>query len=460
MPNHKNPLTRAGSRSRSITSSISAVGAVAAIGLALTGCSATADGSENSTSGGPSSGTLRVQVQAGAEANVDGFLTVFKELYPDVSVETLPVSQTAKTGSNLQVLTSNDAPDVAVVPTNTQVFSQLTGAGELLPLDEVWAAASLDARYGEALASALKTGGTPYVVSYDSTIYNVVYYHKAIFADLGIAEPQNHRIASLDELESIVAALKQGGKQGLAIGPADNYQASWMLDAILPTSSTPDELQNYLSSWQTDVAPTVSYTDPAFIDALDQIKAIGDAGVFQDGYLGQDVAQAQALFVTGEAGMLLNGSYSAQQLVNDGMTDDEFGWAMLPPVDSGPATQLTLYNGDAFAIPARAKNPEMAQKFLEVVMSVEGQTTLIANGALPSVNDIPKDSFAELLPQVREMLADVTENGGQPGWTSTVPGGLGQQLVDPLIQEMFNGNESPESIGTAVQEMLTKVRTQ
>ncbi|GLI26657.1 putative ABC transporter extracellular-binding protein YurO [Agromyces rhizosphaerae] len=453
MIDNNTPVTALTTRARPRSRGLWAAATVAVSGLLLAGCSTASDDPA------AESDTLVLQVQAGAEANVAGFLSVFEEQYPDVTVETQAVSQTAKTGSNLQVLTSSSAPDVAVVPTNTQVFSELTAAGELVPLDDVWEAADLDARYGESLAAALKTAGTPYVVSYDSTIYNVVYYNKDLFAELGIPEPENHRFESLDELEATVTALKEGGKQGLAIGPADNYQSSWMIDAYLPTSSTPEELENYLTSWQEGVEQTISYTDEPFLRAIEQIKAMGEADLFQDGYLGQDVATAQSLFVQGAAGMMLNGQYAAQPFIDEGMTD-EFGWAMLPPVDPGAMTQLTLYNGDAFAIPARAKNPDLAKKFLEVVMSVEAQETLIEKGALPSINDVPAESYSVMIPQVQEMLADVAEFGGQPGWTSVVPGGLGQQLVDPRIQEMLNGNETPAGVGQTVEDMLTEMRAE
>lgn len=429
---------------------LATVSLAALVGVSLAGCS--------SSSGGSTSKTITVQVQSGSDAVIQSFIKVFQKQNPGTKVKTTAVSQTAKTGSNLQVLTSSSAPDVAIVPTNTQAFTTLTTGNQLVPLDSVWKSANLDKRYGSSLASALKTGGTPYVVSYDSTIYNVVYYNKAMFSSLGIQAPANHHISSLSELESIVSKLKAGGKQGLAIGPADNYQSSWMVDAFLPTTSTTSQLDNYLSSWQPKTKVTAKYTDPAFTDALAQIQKMGKAGVFQDGYLGQKVTQAEALFVQGQTGMLLDGNYSADVLKKDGIQFD-YGWATLPPAGSLKKTQLTLYNGDAYAIPVKAKNPELAKKFLEAMMSVDGQTSLIANGSLPSVNDIPTSAYSGLAPQVQEQLAEVKKNGGQPGWTSVIPGGLGQQFIDPLIQEMLNGNGSPANIGQSVQQQLIKTRS-
>jgi raffinose/stachyose/melibiose transport system substrate-binding protein len=431
---------------------LAAAALASATALALTGCSGS---SSNSTA----SKSITVQVQTGQAPEIAAFIKVFKSQHPGVSVKTVSVSQTAKTGSNLQVLTSSNAPDVAIVPTNTQVFSRLTSGKQLLSLSDVWSKSKLQSRYGDALANSLKTSGTPYVVSFDSTVYNIVYYNKALFQKAGITAPADHRITSLSDLESMVTKLKGIGKQGLSIGPGDNFQSSWMIDAFLPTTSTTSQLQNYLTSWESSKEKvTAKYTDAPFVNAVARIQAMGKAGIFQSGYLGQTVLQSESNFVQQSAGMVLDGSYSPATFKKDGISFD-YDWALLPPVDTSKKTQVSLYNGDAYAIPARAKNPTLAKEFLESIMSVQGQTTLIASGSLPSVNDVPKSAFSGLAPQVTEILADEATNGGQPGWTSVVPGGLGQQLVDPKVQEMLNGNGTPEAIGQTVQSELQTVRS-
>ncbi|WP_157887705.1 ABC transporter substrate-binding protein [Frondihabitans sp. PAMC 28766] len=431
---------------------LAAAALASATALVLTGCS-------GSSSNGTASKSITVQVQTGQEAEVAAFIKVFKKQHPGDTVKTVSVSQTAKTGSNLQVLTSSNAPDVAIVPTNTQVFSRLTQGKQLLSLSDVWKKADLQKLYGNSLANSLKTNGTPYVVSIDSTIYNIVYYNKALFKKAGIATPTDHRIASLSDLESMVTKLKGIGKQGLSIGPGDNFQSSWMIDAFLPTASSTSQLQNYLTNWESSKTKiTAKYTDAPFVDSISRIQAMGKAGVFQTGYLGQTVPQSESNFVQQSAGMVLDGSYSPATFKKDGINFD-YDWALLPPIDSSKKTQVSLYNGDAYAIPARAKNPTVAKQFLESVMSAEGQTTTIASGSLPATNNVPKSAFSGTAVQVQEILADEAKNGGQPGWTSVVPGGLGQQLVDPKIQELLNGNGSAQAIGQAVDSELQTVRS-
>jgi raffinose/stachyose/melibiose transport system substrate-binding protein len=431
---------------------IAAVAVASTAALVLAGCS-------SGGSSGATSKSITVQVQTGQAAEIAAFIKVFEKQHPGDTVKTVSVSQTAKTGSNLQVLTSSNAPDVAIVPTNTQVFSRLTTGKQLLSLSDVWSQAKLQSRYGDSLANSLKTSGTPYVVSFDSTIYNVVYYNEAMFKKAGIAVPADHRIASLSDLQSMVTKLKAIGKQGLSVGPSDGFQSSWMIDAFLPTTTTPGQLQNYLTNWESNkIAITAKYTDAPFVNALTQIQSMGKSGVFQTGFLGQSVAQSESNFVQQSAGMLLDGSYSPAVLKKDGVAFD-YDWLLLPPVDPSAKTQVSLYNGDAYAIPARAKNPTLAKEFLESIMSVQAQSLLPGQGSLPSVNDVPQSAFKDSAVQVQSLLADEAKNGGQPGWTSVVPGGLGQQLVDPKVQEMLNGNGTAAAIGAAVQSELLSVRS-
>ncbi len=434
---------------RSLSKAAAAVGTAAVAALLLAGCS---------TGGGASSTTLTVQVQAGSEKEFDGFIKVFEAANPGIKVKTTSVAQTAKTGTNLQVITSNNAPDVAIVPTNTQVYTELTAGKGLEDLSDVWTSSDLVKRYGDVLAGALKTDGKPYVVSYDSTLYDIVYYNKDLFSSLGIPEPKNNRFDSIAQLKSAVDTLKAAGKQGLGIGPADNYQSSWMMDAFLPTSASPDDLNNYLSSWQLSTPVTAKYTDKGFVDAITQIQDMGKAGVFQDGYLGQTVAQAEALWFQGEVGLMLDGSYSAQVFKDNGISFN-YGWALLPPVDSSRSSQITVYNGNTLAIPVKAKNKDLAKKFLESVMSIDGQSTVTSIGSLPAVNDVPTEAYSSFLPPVLEQIADIKANGSQPGWTSTVPGGLGQQLIDPLLQELLNGNGTAKDVAQKVQDELDKIRS-
>lgn len=419
----------------------------------LAACGGGGDAAEGEDAGK----TITVQVQSGSEKQFEAFIKVFKEQNPGKEVKTTSVAVTAKTGSNLTVLTSANGPDVGIIPTNTQVYSRMLSTKQLVPLDDVWKTGDLEAGFGPDVAKALKSDGTPYVVAYDRTFYNVVYYNKEIFKKLKIDEPKDHRVESFDEFVKIAKALQKGGKQGLAYGPADGYQASWQIDAFLQTTSTEEQYANYLSSWQPDVEVSAQYTDPAFVDAVTMLQKMGKAGVYQDGALGQKVPQAESLFIQEKAGMLLDGNYSVEIMEDQGL-DFDMGWMLLPSADPARKTKLSLYAGDTLGIPKQSKNQALAKKFLESVMSVEGQATQIATGQLPAILTIPEAKYEDTPPIVKEQIADSTENGALVGWTSGVPGGVGQQFTDPLLQAMLDNQLTPQEVAEKVAKQLEATR--
>jgi raffinose/stachyose/melibiose transport system substrate-binding protein len=429
---------------------IAAIATISAIGLVLSGCAG--------TSGSSSSKTLTVQYTSDASGRyrINHWVALFKKQYPGVTVKLQPVSDTADQGTNLEVLTSNSAPDVGVLPLESSVYSKMSAGKQLVPLTDMYKASDLAKRAGSSAVAAGQYGGVSYVVPYDNSFYNVVYYNKTLFQKLGIAEPANHRFTSVAQLNQVVAALKAGGTQGLGIGAADNYEASWMIDATLPNSSTASQYTNYLTNWQKGVSQTVSYTDAPFVDSLTRVKQLASAGDFQSGYLGASVPSTQALFEQGKTGMVLGGSWFTTSFASDKIAFN-YDWALLPPIDSSKNMVLNSYLGDAYGIPINAKNPDLAKKFLEVVMSVAGQAVNLGVGDLPTVNDVPKASYSSLPTAVQSMVADSTTNGSAVGWSNVVPPTIGANAIEPIEQEMLNGSGTPRSVAAATEAALQKL---
>jgi ABC-type glycerol-3-phosphate transport system substrate-binding protein len=295
------------------------------------------------------------------------------------------------------------------------------------------------------------------VVSVDSVFYSIAYYNNELFQKAGITVPPDHRITSADQLYAMTAALKRIGKQGVGLGGKSGYAASWMLDALLPTSASHEQLGNYLTSWQSAVPETAGYTDPAFTGAVAQLQAYHRNGIYQPGFLAADTPAVEAQFQKGDLGLMIDGSWMAPAF-RKSMKD--VGWLLLPPV--GPnKTQMTAFAGDGLGIPAGARHQAEAKRFLEFFMSEQNlaESVVKAGGNLAPVT-MPDSAYVALDPMVREMLADVKANGVQSGWTSTVPGALGQAFFDPLIQGMYAGQGSPADICAKLEARLAKTRAE
>lgn len=385
----------------------------------------------------------------------------FEAKYPNVTIELETVSQEQKVGSNLSVLGSSNPPDVGMIPINSEVYSQLIAAEALAPIDDVFEQAELDERYSEAVAASLKVDGTPFTVAFQQVIYNVVWLNPDALAAADLEVPADNRFESVDQLIEYSKALQEAGLGGFQMAGGSGYQASWMVDALLPTSATPEQMANLLSSYDSSVEISVEYTDAEFVKVLETLNGLQAAGVYQEGFLGQDAPTALAPFLEGDAGMALGGNFNTADF-DAADLDFEPSWALLPPVAGGTPTAPSLYFGDALGIPAQSDNIAWAKEFLAFVMSDDMQQRAIVEeaGSLPSVTSLGDDALASLPELTQELVAEASENGAQPGWTSTVPGGFGQQFIDPLIQEMYSAELTPEEVAERQHAHLVEYRDQ
>lgn len=431
-----------------------ALAGATAVGLLLSGCSTTGTA--------PTKQSLTVQFE-GSATNAAMFTALkkgFEKKNPGVTVNLQSVPSTAKNGSNLAVITSSSAPDVAVVPGNSPAYQALLKKNGLTDLAPLWKSANLDKRFAKSTNALTLYKGKHYAVALEGVFYDVVYYNADLFKKAGIAVPTDHRIKSAAQLYSMSAALKNIGVAPLELAGKSGYQASWMIDATLPTSANASELQNYLSSWSPSVPVTAKYTDPAFVNVLNQLQAYQKHGVYQDGFLGADQPTTQAAFLQGQAGMVLDGTWDAA--TNRKQLASTIGWLLLPPASDSKKTEITGSFAPGWAVPANAKHKALAMKFLQYALTPAAQVaaTIDIGSQIASVNDVPSTAYKKADPMIRQMLDDVATNGIQEGWTGVVPAGVGQALTDPLVQEMYAGTLTPEQVASKIQEALPAVRTQ
>jgi ABC-type glycerol-3-phosphate transport system substrate-binding protein len=424
------------------------------LGIAACSSSGTTASTGTGTGSGTGTGnqTLSVQIQVTQNALIDCYIQAFKKQNPGVSVSTTIVGTLAKNSTNLQVLTGHNPPDVGFIPNNSVVYPEMLAAHELEPLQPVYTTDNLTSAYGANNAALLGQNGVPYLVSIDSLYYGVVYYNNAVLAKAGVTPPADHRFDSEAQLIADTQKLAAAGYDGISIAGESGYEATWMVDNFMNTSTTPAQYANYLSSWEKGVPMTYPYTSAPFEQALSAISDLGTHKVFEPGYLGVTTgADAEALFTGGKAGMLLDGDWEAASLKSMSV-----GWALLPPVPgSAEQNKLSLAAADDYGIPTGAANKALAEKFLDVVGSPQGQMCNFQAGILPGI-PMPASDYSNLPVPVQQMVSFAKANGAQTGWSSGLPGNLAQTYADPFVQEMLNGQLTPAGLAAKVQSNILK----
>lgn len=403
--------------------------------------------------------TLVVQTDSYSLPGFQIVATAFKKANPGVTVRFQVLTADQQSSTNLQVITSSNAPDVASVPTNTSVYTAMIKNKQFRSLGTVWRDANLDKGYGPSLASSLKQAGVPYNVLYSLVAYGVVWYNKDVFAKAGITVPSNHQIGTLDNFRLMATKLRAAGFEPLAVGGASNYHLTWMLDSLLASSASPAQLINYTKNFDPRVKVTVSYTNPAFTKVLDRLKEIYDAKIFQEGVLGMDGSASRALFAAGKAGMMMGHNLTPAGLKSLSATELNLGFLFLPPINAGAKVMPSAYAGNTLEIPVKAKNKVLAMKFLTLLMSPKMQGLAIAatGGAAPGISLPASELLKGAMAPALELYKYIGENSTAAGWASLVPASLG--TTDPMIEKLFLGQTTSLQIGVDLDKILATVRS-
>ena len=388
----------------------------------------------------------------------------FVKLHPNVTIKYSPITNEAKGGPNLQVISSDGSPDIALLPLNSNVYTQMVKGKGLVPLDGIFAADNTVARIGPPAAALKQQDGHYYATPHSVVYYNVLWTNPDAIKKAKAVVPASGHFASVAQLVAFGKACSKAGYAGLAIGGKTNFQASWMFDSMMPSAVTKKALNNYINSYKSDVAVTAKWTDPGILKTLDALGAIAKGGVYQNGYLGMDLDQATAYFTAGKSCMLLGGTWmpggAFESDTKKGTMKFTPGLAVLPGVVAGTKSTYTPYYGDAYGVPTKSKNQEWALELLRFFISDEGQKIgcLDAAGNLPVVTTIPQSAYTKVPQAVKDVLALVAAYGSQSGWTSEVPGAYGQTFINPLIQKLQEGKTTSADIAKAQQAKLEDVR--
>jgi len=388
----------------------------------------------------------------------------FTKKYPNVTIKYSPITNEAKGGPNLQVISSDGSPDIALLPLNSNVYTQMVKNKALVPLNGIFAADNTVARIGPPAAALKQADGNYYATPHVVVYYNVLWTNPDAIAKAKAVVPASGHFASVAQLVAFGKACSKAGYAGLAMGGKTNFQASWMFDSMMPTAVSAKDLNNYINSYKPDVAVTAKWTNPGILKTLDALGAIAKGGVYQNGYLGMDLDQATAYFTAGKSCMLLGGTWmpggAFESDTKKGTMKFTPGLAVLPSVVAGKKATYTPYYGDAYGVPTKSKNQEWALELLRYFMSDEGQKigALDAAGNLPVVTTIPQSAYTKVPVLVKNVLALVAAYGSQSGWTSEVPGAYGQTFINPLIQKLQEGKTTSAEIAKAQQAKLEDVR--
>jgi raffinose/stachyose/melibiose transport system substrate-binding protein len=313
-----------------------------------------------------------------------------EDLASDITARRIPSSQ-YYTKLNAAIA-ANDGPDLFSTHASG-VLKMYVDAGRIQPLDAAIANdPEWQASFKPGVFDLLTVNDRIYAIPITFSAV-ALFYNKRIFEQYGLTPPETY-----EDLKHVVSRLVRVQVTPFAFGAKTPWTAA-MFSEIAQNRIGGDEPYDAVLSGEG------SWLDPSFIEAGRMMQELRDMQAFPIDYLELDHNAMNRLFRTGEAAMIVTGSWSISEYAASELKDD-VGVVKFPTFAGGkgdPDTWLgqPSYN---YAVSTEAKDRTAAIALLKTLTGETVQRRIVEEGG-----DIPVIDLApatERMPQVAKELRE------------------------------------------------------
>lgn len=270
---------------------------------------------------------------------------------------------------------------------------------------------------------------------------NWVWANKAIFDELGIAEP-----TTWDELVAALDQIKEAGYTAVAHG-GQAWQDATIFDAVVVSTGGPEFYEKALI--ELDPEALGSDTMKEAFDRMTTIRSYVD-----DNFSGRDWNLATAMVIEGKAGVQFMGDWAKGEFLNAGKTPGEDFLCFRFPGTQGTVT----FNSDQFVMfevgeEQRAAQNELASAILSPGFQVAFNKV---KGSVPARTDVSGEELDACGQKGMKDLAEASAAGtlyGSLAHGHGAPASVKNAIYD-VVTAHFNGEYDS---ATAVEELVAAV---
>ncbi|MEU1875896.1 N-acetylglucosamine/diacetylchitobiose ABC transporter substrate-binding protein [Streptosporangium sp. NPDC020072] len=293
---------------------------------------------------------------------------MYKKAFPQATVKHVATQQIAQT---LQPrFASGEVPDViANSGTDLMDTGALQQEGQLLDLTELWDAPSMDdpaKKVRDTVAPGTIESGLidnkPFLMNYVFSAYGL-WYDSALFEKNGWTAPK-----TFDEFKALCEKIKTAGITPFAYaGKNASYYAYWMIlisAAKIEGNQVLIDIDNLEDGvWKRDSVKQAA-------------AAWAEIGKYMDkSFEGLIHTEVQTRQNQGKVALYPSGSWLENE--QKSQTPEGFKYALTPTpsvtaADKMPFEAIRAAAGEAYIVPAKAKNPKGGLEYLRIMLSKEG----------------------------------------------------------------------------------------
>jgi glucose/mannose transport system substrate-binding protein len=355
-----------------------------------------------------------------ADALAD-LLSLYQQYFPAVQVVNATVQAGSANSYDLTLrdrLLSGDPPDTFQVAAGYALLDTWARGRYLEPLTNLWRVEGWLDAFPPLLRDQVSLGGEIYAVPANVHRGNLLWYHRRLFEQHGLAPP-----TTFDALFDAAERLRARGVAPLAYGSRESADLAHLFETMLLGVAGPDFYRDLF-------AGRAAWTDPPVAEALRLLDRLL-------GYLNPDHQAltwdlAAALLQDGQAAMTLMGDWVKGYFT-------AHGWAPGADFDALPApgTQGSyVVICDTFGLPRGVAGRAVTIGFLKLLGSVEGQNAFNPpKGSIPARLDAPRADYDAIAQRNRADFAR-----------------------DALVLSAAHGSATPELFADALRQTLVRYR--
>lgn len=361
--------------------------------------------------------------------------------HPDVSIEITVLENEAFKQKLATAMQSGSPPDV-FQSWGGGVLKQYADAGLVQDLSPSLQENGWGDSFQPGPLSLYTFDGKSYGVPWDAGMVGF-WYNKALFAKAGIDKPP----ATWTEFLAAVKKLKDAKITPIAVGEGDKWPGHfwWVYLAVREGGS---------DAFNKAYTRQGTFADKPFVDAGTRLKELIDLEPFQNGFLGANYGNEQALMANGEAAMELMGQWApgANRGVATNVDDynKNLGWFPFPVVEGGAGDPSdALGGGDGFAVGKNA--PKQAIDFVRYLTSLDTQKAMVKQNLAvpPTVKGAEAVLEDPLLKEVQQHAANAKYY--QLYYDQYLPPAVAQAVLES-VQGIFAGTITPEDAAKTIEE--------